>query len=38
MKKALDDENKESNDLIIDTKQLFEKGFQFESIAQYDNV
>mmetsp|Transcript_9295 Transcript_9295/g.15656 ORF Transcript_9295/g.15656 Transcript_9295/m.15656 type:complete len:98 (+) Transcript_9295:229-522(+) len=38
MWKELDEENHTQPDLQITSKELFEAGFQFQSVAAYENV
>ena len=38
LKNELNDAGNQQSSLLVNTKQLFEKGFQFENVAQYDHV
>ena len=38
MKQALLDNNNNIEEILINTKDLFEAGFQFPNVAQYEHV
>ena len=38
VRNQLENEDHQQPDLVVDTKELFAKGFTFENVAQYDHV